>query len=131
MNRPAAGQSCEQVAQPTTTPTSDRVGADRSGPRPAVLLRFRLGELTATAEAVAAAHSARIQVLEVVLRHLGGDWGDVDDDARASNDDAVTTGGPLRSEYPLAGTGDTVIITTDADRRHTTVTLGSQLEAGL
>ena len=92
-------------------------------------LRFHLGELSATAEVMAAARAAGVQVVAVVLRHLGGDWGNVDDSTRVGNDCAVATGGALRSIYPLAGTGDAVVVTTDADRAHTVAELASQCEA--
>lgn len=101
---------------------------DESGPRLAVDLRFHLGELSATAEVMSAAQAAGVQVVALVLRHLGGDWGNVDDATRAANDRAGSAGGPLRSIYPLAGTGDAIVITTDAGREHTVARLASQLE---
>jgi hypothetical protein len=69
-----------------------------------------------------------VQVVEAVLRHLGGDWGGVDPATGAANDDAVAAGGTLRSFYPLAGTGDALVVTTDAERRHTIAALASQSE---
>jgi hypothetical protein len=91
-----------------------------------VSLLFHLGELSATPEALAAARAAGVQVVEAVLRHLGGDWGDVDDQTRAANHDAVTAGGTLRSVYRLTGASDAVVVTTDADRAHTIVALASR-----
>jgi hypothetical protein len=98
---------------------------DDTAPRPAVSLLFELGELTATVEAVTAAHDARVQVIDRLLRHLGGDWGDVNTNQRAANDASVTAGGPLRSLYPLPGNGAALVVTTDAERRHTTVALAA------
>lgn len=63
-----------------------------------------------------------------MLHHLGGDWGDVDAAAGAANINAVATGGCLRSVYRLPGTGDALIVTTNADRRRTTASLASQCE---
>jgi hypothetical protein len=60
---------------------------------------------------------------------LGGDWGDVDNQTRVANDNAVTAGGALRSVYRLAGTDDAVVVTTDAERSRTIAALASQCEA--
>ena len=56
-------------------------------------LRFHLGELSATAEVMAAARAAGVQVVALVLRHLGGDWGNVDDQR----------GSPTTAPWPPAG----------------------------
>jgi hypothetical protein len=66
------------------------------------------------------------RLIDAVLRHLGGDWGDVDDACGKANDVAVATEGCLRSVYRLPGTGDALVLTTDADRLHTTATKASQ-----
>jgi hypothetical protein len=118
---------------PAATPEPSPSGDDSSHgePAPAVTLRFHLGELTATPEAVAAAHASGVGVIEAVLRHLGGDWGDIDDATAVANDMAVATGGVLRSAYRLPGTADTLVVTTDGERRHTTASLASQHHPGL
>jgi hypothetical protein len=109
----------------TSEPSPGGDGSSSGEPALAVTLRFHLGQLTATPEAVAAAHAAGVNVIEAVLRHLGGDWGDVDDASAAVNDMAVAAGGVLRSAYRLAGTADLLVVTTDAERRHTTASLAS------
>jgi hypothetical protein len=77
-----------------------------------------------------AAHAAGIEVVAAVLRHLGGDWGDVDGATRDRNDAAMATGGCLYSAYRLPGVDDALVVTTDADRSHTTATLASQHRPG-
>ncbi len=130
MNRPAASPTCDPAPEPTTGAHSQGDDTDGREPRPAVSLLFHLGELSATPEAIAAARAAGVQLVEAVLRHLGGDWGDVDDQTRAANHDAVTACGILRSIYSLTGTDDAVVVTTDADRGQTIVALASQCEPG-
>jgi len=129
MNRTAVSQASDPTAEPAGAKSAD-ADADAGEPRLAVTLRFHLGELTATAEAVTAAHDAGVRVIEALLRHLSGDWGDIDGDAWAANDNAVATGGCLRSLYALPGGRDALVVTPDADRRHTTAALESQPEPG-
>lgn len=117
-DRPAAAE--------LSGPVSDQVETVSAEPGLAFPLRFQLGELTATPQAMAAAHSAGIEVLAAVLRHLGGDWGDVDPDTHDRNDNALANGGCLRSAYRLPGADDALVVTTDAERSHTTAALASQ-----
>jgi hypothetical protein len=119
---PSADLSAEPVRDQVKTP-----GAE---PTLALPLRFHLGELTATPEAMARAHAAGIEVVAAVLRHLGGDWGDVDAATRDCNDAAIATGGCLYSAYRLPGVDDALVVTTDAGRSHSTVTLASPHRAG-
>ena len=85
-------------------------------------LRFQLGALSATAAAISAASEAGVLVVSVVLRHLGGDWGDIAAEAAAANDEALTAGGALRSAYRI-GLDRVLVVTTDAERTTTLVTL--------
>jgi hypothetical protein len=109
-------------------PRSTGVDLDGPAPRPALPLLFHLGHLSATPEVLAAARAAGVHVVETVLRHLGGDWGDLDDESLIANNRTMISGGTLRSVYALAGTGDAVVNTTDAERNHTTAALRSQCE---
>jgi hypothetical protein len=101
-------------------------GNARSEPRPAVALSFSLGELSATADAMAAAHAGGVQIVTLVLRHLSCDWGDVEPAVGAANNQAVTEGGELRSAYRIAGVEGAVVVTTDAARTRTVARLASQ-----
>lgn len=60
-------------------------------------------------------------------RHLTGDWGDLCDEDKASNDAALVEGqeGRLFSSYKHPQTGDKVWIITEWDRSATTVLLPS------
>jgi hypothetical protein len=62
-------------------------------------------------------------VVTVVLRHLGGDWGDIDPAARQHNDAALAAGGCLQSVYRLPDNDGALVVTTDAERRRTVAVL--------
>jgi hypothetical protein len=121
-----ARDDCSTAPETPLRPNLDDAGISTSAPRLAVRLAFGLGELTATAEALAAAHAAGVQILSVVLRHLSCDWGDVDPAVAAANDHAVAAGRGLRSTYRLPGVDDALVVITDAARSRTTVQLASQ-----
>lgn len=83
------------------------------------LVRFRLGRIIYTTNALRTLSSG---VAPCLLRHLAGDWGDLCDDDKARNDEALATGGRLLSSYKDdAGTKFWII--TEADRSATTVLL--------
>ena len=87
-------------------------------------LAFELGALTATAGAAQVAGAAGVRLVELVLRHLGGDWGEIDQQDKTANNFAVGSGGRIVSSYHLDG-GDVWVIT-EADRTATTVLLASE-----
>jgi hypothetical protein len=101
-------------------------GNTGSDPTPAVTLAFGLGELSATGEAMSAAHAGGVEIVALVLRHLSCDWGDIDPAWAAANDEAVTNGRPLRSAYRIAGGDAIVVVTTDGARRRTIAFLASE-----
>ena len=58
---------------------------------------------------------------ECLQRHAKGDWGDLDDEDKRSNDQSIRSGGRLMSSYDL---GDKQLwIITEADRTVTTLLL--------
>jgi hypothetical protein len=79
-----------------------------------------LGRIVATPAALAAVSPPDIAA--ALRRHTSGDWGEVDPDDRAANDDAVRSGERLLSVYRSAG-GTTFWALTEADRSATTVLL--------
>jgi hypothetical protein len=88
-------------------------------------LLFELGALAVTADAAQAAALAGVRLVDLLIRHLGADWGDLDDSDQAANTEALATGGRLLSSYHLA-TGADIWIITDADRASTTVLIASE-----
>lgn len=83
---------------------------------------FPLGRVVATPAALAVLGAADILASDLLLRHQTGDWGDLDEEDRLQNDNALQFGGRLLSSYRLR-TGKTVWIITEHDRSITTVLL--------
>lgn len=82
--------------------------------------RFTLGSLVATANAFATFSMETLQ--ECLTRHANGDWGDLCNEDKASNEEAVFLGGRLMSSYPLSDKRKLWIITA-ADRSETNLLL--------
>jgi hypothetical protein len=75
-------------------------------------MRHNLGRVVATAAVAATVHHHQITAL--LDRHAAGDWGDLDDDDRAANDEAARSGdGRLFSSYATTEHGTLWIITDD------------------
>lgn len=87
---------------------------------PPTPLPVPLGQTVATPAALDVL--TRPDLVAAHRRHAAGDWGDVDDDDRAANDDALRTDGRLLSVYRSAN-GTTFWVITEADRSVTTVLL--------
>lgn len=87
---------------------------------PLPLALFRLGRICATPNALATL--SQPEILSGLQRHQAGDWGDVDQDDRQANDQALKDGTRLFSVYQSAN-GMKFWIITEADRRVTTVLL--------
>jgi hypothetical protein len=86
--------------------------------------RISLGRLVVTPSALA---SIENQTMEIALnRHLQGDWGDVNEEERLSNDRALTEGSKIISKYKNS-TGIEFWIRTEWDWSGTTVLLPNDL----
>jgi hypothetical protein len=93
--------------------------------------RFPLGKIVATPGALDACPPDRFD--DCLFRHASGDWGNVDDEDKATNDQAMIDGLRLLSAYaidpakPAKGYGDNCLwIITEADRSATTFLLPSE-----
>ena len=89
---------------------------------------FSLGRILATPGVLAACSPEHL--LNCLKRHTSGDWGSIDEEDRATNDEAVANGGRLLFAYPIdpakpcKGYGDNCLwIITEADRSVTTLLL--------
>jgi hypothetical protein len=83
---------------------------------------FRLGQVTATPGALEALEAAHKRPLDLLTRHITGDWGDVDSQDAAENELSIAKGYRILSAYNLPN--DTRIwIITEADRSSTTLLL--------
>lgn len=86
-------------------------------------MRFvQLGRLLATPGALSAIEATGETPLDFLLRHVRGDWGDVDFEDKRTNDDALAFGNRILSSYRLKDRTHIWIIT-EADRSVTTVLL--------
>jgi len=81
---------------------------------------FRLGRIMATPNALQSIPNE--DILRAMQRHQAGDWGNLDNEDRTSNDRALKSGGRLFSAYH-AENGTKFWIITEADRSVTTVLL--------
>lgn len=86
---------------------------------------FPLGSVLTTPGALRSLESAGEDALRLLGRHALGDWGDLTDDDREANDEALRSEGRLLSAYRLAG-GAKVWIITEWDRSVTTLLLPSE-----
>ena len=89
---------------------------------------FPLGEIVATCGAFDAVPHP--QIIDLLRRHVRGDWGCIDPEDAASNAAALAEGNRIMSAYPIdaakscAGFGENCVwIITEADRSMTTVLL--------
>jgi hypothetical protein len=78
---------------------------------------FKLGQVVATPGALEALGKAGQQPWELLARHLRGQWGDLSDEDRRLNDEALKDGSRLLSAYALK-TGQKVWVITEAADDH-------------
>jgi hypothetical protein len=83
---------------------------------------FPYGRAVATPGALAALSQAGVAPEALLDRHVRGDWGELCEDDRRMNAEALSTGGRLLSAYALPD-GTRVWIITEADRSATTLLL--------
>jgi hypothetical protein len=83
---------------------------------------FPLGQVVATPGALQVFATAGEEYLPYLLRHVGGDWGELDPEDALANDEALEGGGRLFSAYKLQE-GTKVWIITEGDRSSTCILL--------
>ena len=84
---------------------------------------FELGRVIATPDALGALQENNTNMSELLIRHVGGDWGNLSDEDRLENEQSVKNGWRILSSYPLNNTGDKIWIITEADRSSTCLLL--------
>lgn len=87
--------------------------------------RFGLGRIVATPGALHALEVAGHSPALYLYRHVLGDWGDLDGEDRAANEQAVELGYRILSAYELPGSVRLWVIT-EADRSSTCLVLPSE-----
>ena len=86
---------------------------------------FTLGEVVATPGAVETMQRHNIEPQTLLQRHISGDWGVLCKEDTKSNNDAVTYGDRILSNYPIAE-GTRIWVITEWDRSVTTLLLPSE-----
>ena len=86
---------------------------------------FRLGQIVGTQGALRALTEARQHPVELLARHVTGDWGDLPEEDREENRLSVEKGYRVFSSYRLQ-TGTKVWVITEWDRSVTTLLLPSE-----
>ena len=84
--------------------------------------KFLLGQLVATHGALAALEEAEESTSELIFRHVTGDWGEVCDEDKTLNDNALEHGERLLSSYTTSK-GVKIWVITEADRSSTCLLL--------
>lgn len=85
------------------------------------LFKFSPGTIVATPGALDKIEDKGVDVLALLSRHLSGDWGDLDAEDKAKNDEAVLVGTRLLSAYVVDDVKFWII--TEWDRSVTTILL--------
>ena len=83
---------------------------------------FPLGIIVSTPGALAALEEVGLDPRVLLRRHMVGDWGDLDEEDRLLNEQAVHVGTRIISSYTLQD-GEKVWVITEADRSGTTLLL--------
>jgi hypothetical protein len=86
---------------------------------------FNLGQIVGTPGALIAMEEAKQLPVELLLRHVTGDWGDLDDEDKKENELSVKEGFRILSAYNL-DTGVKVWVITEWDRSVTTILLPNE-----
>jgi hypothetical protein len=84
--------------------------------------KFDAGQVLMSPGAIVVLDFNGISPIELLHRHLTGDWGDLTEEDKAANEAALTNGSRILSAYELAG-GERLWIITEADRSATTLLL--------
>lgn len=85
---------------------------------------FPLGKTVATPAARDELSDLNYSPLDLLRRHMSGDWSEMDVEDQQSNQDAILNGSRVFSAYTIQSTKFWVI--TEADRSSTTILLPSE-----
>lgn len=84
--------------------------------------KFALGTIVITPGALVAFAQSEDRIEPFLLRHMRGDWGELDEHDRQENEFSLQKGYRLLSAYTLSD-GTRIWIITEADRSATTILL--------
>lgn len=86
-------------------------------------MKFELGRVVITRPALDYAEHHEVDVLNLVVRHHCGDWGDLGAHDKALNEAAIVHGGRIFSAYDVQD--ERWYVVTEADRSSTCVMLAT------
>lgn len=81
--------------------------------------RFPLGNLYATSAVAQWTSQQGLSLFQFIERHHNGDWGDLDDEDKQANEDALLHGGRIFSSY--LAQGQKIYVITEFDRSTSTI----------
>jgi len=89
---------------------------------------FPIGKLLATPAVLSALEEADVDIIDLVERHITKDWGDLSEEDKQANDEALHDGSRMLSAYSLPKTEVKIWMITEAaddngERAATTVLL--------
>ena len=84
---------------------------------------FPLGDTVSTPGALQVLRAANTNPADLLNRHGTGDWGELGDEDKRSNNMAVTTDERILSAYTVGTDSTKIWIITEADRSSTTLLL--------
>ena len=87
---------------------------------------FSPGRVVATPGALEALEDTGTDALDLLRRHVAGDWGEVPPEDARENERSVLNGRRVLSSYPVGDAGERVWVITEADRSSTCILLPSE-----
>lgn len=90
-----------------------------------VWLRFPLGNVVITGNALKAFQTNKQPATEFIERHVSGDWGDLEPEDKVENEFSLLEGFRILSAYHLKD-GTKIYIITERDRSLTIILLASE-----
>lgn len=87
-------------------------------------MKFRLGRLVATPDALDVLAARQMTAFDLLQRHQTGDWGDIGTDDKRANEAALVVGGRIFSAYMVNDTK--IYCITEHDRSSTCLLLASE-----
>ena len=86
---------------------------------------MKLGQVVATPGFLELAQREGISPIQLINRHVSGDWGDLCDEDKKANREALKVGARIMSSYKV-NDKEKVWVITEADRSVTTLLLPSE-----
>ena len=76
--------------------------------------KFDLGQLLSTPGALSTLEEISMVPLDLIKRHAQGDWGDLGEEDKEFNEQALIDGSRIFSKYDLPNSGESLYVITEA-----------------